>query len=109
MHSLDFRKTVIRVRKENKWTIEETADFFKISIASIVRWLRELEPKVRKARATKISLDVVEQDVLEHPDKFQSERAKELGVAQSTMWGYLKKLKITCKKNSSSRESQSIS
>lgn len=39
-YSQDLRERVIQSREENKWTYEKTAEFFKVGVASISRWVR---------------------------------------------------------------------
>ena len=98
-YSLDFRKHVFKVKEEEKLTIAETAERFKISIASIVRWNNKLEPQTtRQKPPTKIDTEALKQDIQDFPDAYQHERAERLGVSQMGICHALKRLKITYKK-----------
>lgn len=57
-YSLDFRHHVLKGKVEEGLTNEQTASRFKIGIASLVRWNRNLESKSsRNKPATKINMD----------------------------------------------------
>lgn len=99
-YSLDFRKHVFKIKEEEGLTYEYTSKRFAVSIRSLFRWKNRIEPKTKHDRpAIKVDMEALEKDVLEHPDKFQHERAKELGVSKSAICYALKRLKISYKKN----------
>ena len=72
---------------------------FGIGQASVVRWTKELEPqRTRKKPTTKMNWEALAQDVKEHPDSYQYERAAHFGVSQPGIAYALKKLTLSRKK-----------
>lgn len=99
-YSLDFRRHVLSVRERECLTIQETSARFSVGVASIVRWLKNPEPKAaREGRPRKINLDLLAQDLRERPDDYQYERAARFGVTPKAIWMALKKLDMTHKKS----------
>ena len=106
-YSGHLRRKVLKYRKENNATIAETASYFKIGTASIVRWAHKPEPqKTRNRKPTKIPDEVIKKDVGDYPDAYQYERAQRLGVSESGICCALKRLKITYKKNANPSKSR---
>lgn len=102
-YSLAFREKVFTVRDRDGLTIAETAKRFDIGSATISRWKKRIEPKTtRNKPATKVDEEKLKKDVEEHPDKYQWERAQELGVTQPAIHAALQRLQITYKKNARS-------
>ena len=98
-YSLDLRKKVLAVRAADLLSLEETASRFHIGKATLMRWLRHLEPKVTRERSRpKISDEVLLKDVADYPDSYQHERAERLGVSASGIAKALKRGGITHKK-----------
>ena len=65
-----------------------------------MRWSAKLEPKVyRRERGLKIDLEKLAQDVRDHPDAYQYERAARFAVCQKSIWQALRKLGVTHKKS----------
>ncbi len=57
-YSLDFRKKLLDVRKREALTIQEVAARFSVGKASVMRWLRRLEPqRTRNKPTTKIDME----------------------------------------------------
>ncbi len=75
-YSLDFRRKVLDVRDKDKLTIAEVSTRFCVGIASVVRWIKEIEPKTHGFRNRKLDIEALKQDILEFPDSYQYERAK---------------------------------
>jgi transposase len=99
-YSLDFRRKVLSVREKEGLTIPEVADRFCVGVATIVRWLHRVEPCLtRNKPATKIDRIALARDVREHPDAYQAERAKRLGVSEKGVGHALRRMGITYKKN----------
>jgi len=74
-YSIDFRRKVLSVREKDRLTISEVAARFCVGVASVVRWLKQPEPKrTRNKPATKIDMDALARDVVEHPDAYASHR-----------------------------------
>jgi len=98
-YSIDFRKKVLDIRKQEKLSYAESAKRFGINAASIFRWSLRLEPqRTHSKHATKVNMEALKQDVEQNPDAYQHERAKSLGVKRSTIGAALKRLKISYKK-----------
>lgn len=98
-YSLDFRRKVLSVREKEGLTIAEVAVRFDVGVASVVRWIKNVDRKPQGFRKRKIDLDVLRQDILDYPDAYQYERAKRLGVTQNAIFLALRKLRVTYKKN----------
>ena len=106
-YSLDFRKCIMELKRLEGLTYEETASRFKIGKASLVRWNKELVPKLKRNKpATKIDTELLKADVLTYPDSYQYERAHRLGVSKSGIHWALKRLGISYKKNSNASQSR---
>lgn len=105
-YSLDFRKQVFKVKEKNNFTFEQTAEHFGITIRTLFRWSKRLEPKLKREKpATKVDMKRLEQDVKKNPDAYQYERAEKFGVTQSAIYYALKRLDISVKKNANSSQS----
>ena len=106
-YSLDFRKRVLAIKTEEGLTGEEVSKRFGIGIASVTRWHKCLEPRrTRTKPATKLDMEALEQDVKQHPDAYQYERAARLGVSQRAIGNALKRLGVSYKKNTVPSESR---
>jgi transposase len=106
-YSSDFRRKVLSVREKEGLTIAEVAARFCVGVASVVRWLKDPEPKrTRNKPATKIDMEALARDVLEHPDAYQYERARRLGVSEKGIGHALRRMGLSYKKNSSSPKSE---
>ena len=101
-YSSDFRRKVLSIRKREGLTIAQVAARFDVGIASVVRWLKNPEPKVHGYRRRKIDMDALARDIEQYPDAYQYERAARFGVYQNAICHALKKLKLTYKKNTAS-------
>jgi len=100
-YSPDFRKKVLAVRQEQGLTVRETAKRFCIGVATVTRWIKNPEIRRCQSRQRKLDKQALLQDVHDHPDDYQYERAARFGVSTAAVWRALKKLGITCKKNTS--------
>ncbi len=104
-YPISFRRHVLAVKNREKLTFKATATRFSIGIASLVRWSKEIEPRpYHRQRGLKIDLEKLAQDVREHPDAYQYERAARFGVTQKAIWQALKKLGVTHKKTADPSE-----
>lgn len=99
-YSLDFIRKVLSVREKEGLTIVEVANRFSIGVASVVRWIKNVDRKPQGFRKHKIDLDALRQDILDYPDAYQYERAAHFCVAQNAIFLTLRKLEVTYKKNS---------
>jgi len=105
-YPLKFRQKVFAVKEKNGLTYEQTSERFDVSIRTLFRWELNLEPKKTRNRASKIDMTLLEEDLLEYSDDYLWERAKRFNVAKSTMFYAIKRLGITCKKNTKSSQSK---
>jgi transposase-like protein len=100
-YSLDFRRKVLSVREREGLRIADVATRFGVGIASVTRWLNRIEPqRTRYKPATKIDRIALARDVREHPDAYQAERAKRLGVSEKGIGHALRRMNLSRKKNS---------
>jgi transposase len=99
MYPHDFRRKVLAVREQEKWTIRETARRFCIGVATVTRWLRRIEVQRCKQRHRKIDKAALIQDIKDFPEAYPYERAARFGVCPKAIWQALKKLGVTYKKN----------
>jgi len=100
-YSLDFRQRVFAYKEKHQLTFEQTSEHFGISIATLFRWQKRLEPCTTRNRpATKVDMDALIKDIEKFPDDYQWERAQRLNVTQPGIHYALKRLKISFKKNS---------
>jgi transposase len=106
-HSLGFRKKVLSVKEREKLSFRKTAKRFDVGVASVLRWSKNVKPLMsRKKPAIKINMDALRKDIQDHPDAYQYERAKRLGVSQNGIWHAMRRLQVTYKKNSQSPKSR---
>ncbi len=75
-YPISFRRHVLAVKEREGLTFSEAAERFSVGIASLVRWSGKIEPKqYRRKKGLKIALEDLAQDVRDHPDAYQYERA----------------------------------
>ncbi len=99
-YSLDFRVKVLSVRETENLTISEVSTRFGIGIATVVRWIRRVEPHRPRIKPTsKINMIDLARDVREHPDSYLFERATRFGVSAQGIAHALRRMNITFKKN----------
>ena len=104
-YSLDMRKQVLKLRHEEGLSMAKVAKRFGLSLASVMRWSKTLEPVTRRNKpATKIDMESLKRDVEKYPDAYLKERAERLHVSHNCVWHALKRLNVTYKKNSQSPE-----
>src|SRR5690348_10640734 len=94
-----FREQVLKIRERAPLSDEQTAHRFGVGMASIVRWARRVEPKLKREKAApQIDMAALAQDVQAHPEAYQYERAQRFGVSQRGIGCALRRLKISDKK-----------
>jgi transposase len=107
-YPLSFRKKVFSIKASEGLTYEETSKRFGIGKTTLVRWHQRLEPLMNRNKpATKVDMNALKQDIEDHPDSYQHERAERLKVSQAGIWYALKRLGITYKKNTTASQSGS--
>jgi transposase len=98
-YPLSFRRKVLSVRERENLTIAEAAARFCVGIASVTRRIKNPNPKTtRRKPAVKIDPVALARDVREHPDAYQYERARRLGVSQKGIDHALSRIGIAYKK-----------
>ena len=90
---------------ENGHTIRETAKVFSVTTITLQNWKNRLkrtgslEPLKRKTSWRKISPELLEEYVKQHPDAFLKEIAEVFGCSDVAILKALRRLKYTRKKN----------
>ncbi len=105
-YPLKFRLHVLSVRSSEGLTYEQTSVRFKVGIASLTRWNKNINPRTYVRTKTKIDLEKLRQDVEKYPDDYQYERAARFDVCQKSIWQALRKLKVTYKKSPKTSQSR---
>jgi transposase len=96
---LDFRRKAWSIREKAGLTIAEVATRFGVGIASVVRWLKQIEPpRTRHKPATKIDMAALAREVRDCPAAYQYEGAQRLGVSHKGIDHALRRLGLTYKK-----------
>ena len=99
-YSIDFRRKVLEIKERDGLSFKQAAALFGVAKSSVQRWTERIEPcRSRNKPATKIDMELLEQDVGLHPDAYQYERAGRFGCSQRGIGEALKRLKISRKKN----------
>ena len=100
-YSLDLRQRVIAFI-ENGGAITQASKLYKISRATIYRWLnrKNLAPTIVTRRQRKLDWQALAEDVKAEPEARLIDRAKKFGVRPNAIHYALKKMKITRKKKS---------
>jgi hypothetical protein len=105
-YCLDFRRRLFSIKASKKLTFLETSKLFNISMATLFRWSKNIEPnRTRNKPATKIDMNALKRDIEVYPDAYQFERAQRLGVSTGGIFHALKRLNVTYKKNAKSPKS----
>lgn len=107
-YSIDFRKQVFKIKSQKHLTFQETSQRFGVPIRTLFRWQQCIAPKTKRNKPSgKIDMLALLKDVEDNPDAYQYERANKFGVAQSTIFYALKRLKVSNKKNAVPSQSRS--
>ena len=105
-YSLDFRRRLFSIKASKNLTFLETSKLFNISMATLFRWSKNIEPnRTRNKPSTKIDMDALKKDIETYPDAYQFERAQRLGVSAGGIFHALKRLKVTYKKHTNASKS----
>ena len=98
-YSLDFRRQVLKSLDEGM-TFTGAAEFYNLSPTTIQNWKRRVHSKTtRQTKPYKIPDEVLLNDVKEHPDDYQYERARRLKCSKTGIYHALKRLGISHKKD----------
>lgn len=107
-YSKEFRKHVLKIKEKEGLTFRETAKRFCVGITTLVRWVKNPEPRTTRHKTpTKIDMEKLRQDVAQYPDAYMYERAERLGVSRTCIQYALQRLHVTYKKNPYASESGS--
>jgi transposase len=91
----------MKMKEKSNLTFQKTSEKFNIGMRTLVRWQREIEPKLtRNKPATKVDMEKLRRDVEKDPDDYLSERAERFGVSVSGIFYALRRLNVSYKKNS---------
>lgn len=106
-YSLDFRKKVLAIREREGLAIDTVAKRFGVGKASVMRWIKTLEPKKNRQKSPLNIHDAwLKTDIERYPDSYQYERAQRLGVSRSGIGWALKRLRVSYKKNARTSKGQ---
>ena len=106
-YSRELREHIFKVKDDEGLTFEETSSRFHISMRSLFRWQQRIEPQTHhKKKSRMIDLEKLAENVEQHPDWYQKERANHFGVSQPSIWAALKELHISNKKNAQTSQSR---
>ena len=95
-YPLQFRQKVFSTKEKFHLTFEQTSQRFDVPIRTLFRWQRKIAPCVTRDKpATRLDMLQLAKDVELVPDAYQWERAKRLGVAESTMGYGLQRLRMS--------------
>jgi transposase len=104
-YCVEYRERVLEFLSKPGNTLKKTAEVFSLSTNTLSNWKRlrkttgNLEKKKAEIPQKKINLEELKQILQQTPDKFQRELAEHFGVVRSSIYGALKKLGFTRKKN----------
>ena len=106
-HPVSFRRHVLRIKERDGLSFSQAAERFSVGIASIKRWSKRLTPKpYTRRKGRKINLEQLAQDVRDHPDDYQYERAARFGVTPKAIWQALRKLGVTYKRSNAASQGE---
>jgi len=104
-YSEDLRKRVVDAVLEEKKTIKEASELYKVHYESARSWIKLYKTQgvykvelSKEYKPRKINLEDLKSHVEAYPDQYLVERAEHFGVSISTIWKNLQKLNITHKK-----------
>lgn len=98
-YSIDFRKKVLKVKKDEKLSFSEVAERFGISRAAVFRWSKKIvATKQRNKKPYKLDPEALKRDIEEYPDSYSRERAERLGISASGIRYAKKRLGVSYKK-----------
>lgn len=96
-YDVKMRTKVLETREKYGLTIEEVSKRFDVGVATVNRWIKRKEIKIRQ-RKMALSREVLLKDVEKYKDDYQRERAVRLGVSEFQVQYALKKYGISYKK-----------
>ena len=100
-----IRKEILAELEDS--TYREVAARHRISPNTLATWKKQPQPTgSRRSTPRLLTEEVIRQDVAEHPDDYQCERAARLGCSQNGIWKALKRYRITVKKKTSATARQ---
>lgn len=103
-YSLDYRKMIL-AKKAAGATYRALEKEFKLSRTTILKWKKDINPKLRTSRPSKIDNDKLREDVAMYPDDYHHERAVRFDCTPRAIGYALKRLNISQKKDLNSPSS----
>jgi hypothetical protein len=81
-YPLSSRCKVLFVGENENLSIAQVAQRFCVRVASVTRWIKTPDPRTTCNKpATKINMGILARDVKDHPDAYQYELVRRLGVS----------------------------
>ncbi|SFM82384.1 transposase [Nitrosomonas communis] len=74
-YPISFRHKVLSIQEKENLSIAQVAQRFCVGTASVTRWIKTPDPRTtRNKPATKIDMEILAQDIKNHPYAYQYER-----------------------------------
>ena len=97
-YPVPFGRHVLSLREKEGLGFGETAERFSVGIASIKRWAGRIAPRPGEHRKVrKIDPEKLAQEVIDHPDACQYDRAARFDMTPKAIWQALGKPGVTYK------------
>ncbi len=104
-YPISFRQHVLSAREKEGLAFEETSERFCVGVASLKRWSKRITPKPYESKKVRRpDPEKPAQDVPDHPDAYQYERAARFGVTQKSIRQALRKPGFDAKKSDAASE-----
>ena len=106
-YPISFRQHVLSAREKEGLTFEETSERFCIGVASLKRWSKRITPKpYERKKVRRPDPEKPAQDVPDHPDACQYERAARFGVTQKWIRQAFAQTRFDAKKSDAASEGE---
>jgi len=99
-YALALRRKIFKIKSDRHLTFLEISQLFTISMATLFRWSKKIEPNTtRNKPTTKINMDALKKDISTFSDAYQFERTERLGVSTGCIFHAFECLNVSYKKN----------
>ena len=99
-YSVEYRKEILKQKEIKGWTDEKVAEHFNVSVRSIIRWKKSIEPKqYASSQETIRRKEKILTDLQKYPDSYAHERTERLNISKSAVGRFIKILGYSRKKN----------
>ena len=96
MYAISTIKKILFIKNKEKLSIRKTAERFCLSPNTVFKWNKGVMPKSKRiCKARKLDMKGLEEDVNEHHDLYQYERAEKFKVSQNCIHKGLKRLCVS--------------